>query len=85
MASEMSQLPNIKLRGLMAIPSPHKTHDEQRQVFNIMKTLLHELNHSGTHYDVLSMGMTDDMDAAIAEGATHIRIGTALFGPRVYT
>ena len=84
MASEISTLPNINLRGLMAIPSPDKTHDQQRRVFKIMKTLLDQLNTSAMQYDVLSMGMTDDMEAAIAEGATHIRIGTALFGPRSY-
>lgn len=82
LAREISVLPNIRLRGLMAIPSPGKDHDEQRQIFKVMKTLLEELNATGNQYDVLSMGMTDDMDAAIAEGATHIRIGTALFGPR---
>lgn len=84
MANEISTLPNINLRGLMAIPSPDNTHDQQRQVFNIMKTLLDELNTSAMQFDVLSMGMTDDMEAAIAEGATHIRIGTALFGARSY-
>ncbi len=81
-ANEISTLPNIKLRGLMAIPAPDKPHDQQRQVFSVMKALLDELNAQTRAYDVLSMGMTDDMEAAIAEGATHIRIGTALFGPR---
>lgn len=83
LADEISMLPNIRLRGLMAIPSPDNSHDQQRQLFHIMKTLLDELNDSNRQYDVLSMGMTDDMEAAIAEGATHIRIGTALFGPRI--
>ena len=68
----------------MAIPSPDNAHDQQRLVFNTMKTLLDELNAQAVNYDVLSMGMTADMEAAIAEGATHIRIGTALFGPRSY-
>lgn len=81
-AGEISHFSNIKLRGLMAIPTPDKPYDQQRQVFHIMKTLLDELNAQSAVYDVLSMGMTDDMEAAIAEGATHIRIGTALFGPR---
>ena len=85
LAKDISQLPNLKLRGLMAIPSPNNTHEKQREVFKIMKTLLNELNTTDNHYDVLSMGMTDDMEAAIAESASHIRIGTALFGPRSYS
>ena len=84
-AAQIATLPKIQLRGLMAIPSPNNSFDQQRQVFNIMKTLLDQLNTADNNYDVLSMGMTDDMEAAIAEGATHIRIGTALFGPRNYT
>ena len=84
LAQEISSFENIKLRGLMAIPSPNNPFDQQRQLFSTMKVLLNELNATNTTYDVLSMGMTDDMDAAIAEGATHIRIGTALFGARSY-
>ena len=85
LAAQMTQLPNIKLRGLMSIPSPNNSFEQQRQLFNIMKNLLSQLNAGGHKYDVLSMGMTDDMEAAIAEGATHIRIGTALFGARDYS
>lgn len=84
LAQQVAQLPNLKLRGLMAIPPPDNPFETQRKLFARMKSLFVALNHTGLNLDVLSMGMTDDMEAAIAEGATHIRIGTALFGPRHY-
>jgi len=80
---EIKNLPNLQLRGLMAIPAPEEAIDRQRAVFADLRGLLEKLNREHqTDMDCLSMGMTDDMEAAIAEGATHVRIGTAIFGPR---
>ena len=80
---EVKDLPNLKLRGLMAIPTPEKAFDRQRAVFADLRELLEKINREHqTNMDCLSMGMTDDMEAAVAEGATHVRIGTAIFGPR---
>ena len=80
---EIKDLPNLQLRGLMAIPAPEKAINRQRAVFADLRGLLDTLNREHqTNMDCLSMGMTDDMEAAIAEGATHVRIGTAIFGPR---
>ena len=75
-------LPQIRLCGLMAIPKPATDFDTQRRVFRMLFDLQNHLRSKGLPLDCLSMGMTDDMDAAIAEGATHVRIGTAIFGPR---
>ena len=80
---EIRDLPNLQLRGLMAIPAPVKAIDCQRTVFADLRELLEKLNREHqANMDCLSMGMTDDMEAAVAEGATHVRIGTAIFGPR---
>ena len=80
---EVKDLPRIRLRGLMAIPAPDKAFDRQRAVFANLRRLLEKINHEHqTQMDCLSMGRTDDMEAAVAEGATHVRIGTAIFGPR---
>ncbi len=80
---EVKDLPNLRLRGLMAIPAPETAFNHQRAVFAGLRGLLEKINHEHqTDMNCLSMGMTDDMEAAIAEGATHIRIGTAIFGPR---
>lgn len=82
-AQQISRLPNLRLRGLMAIPAP--THDitQQREPFCQLRELLAKINQqNGTHLDTLSMGMSDDLEAAIAEGATWVRIGSAIFGPR---
>ena len=84
LATQIIDLPNVKLRGLMAIPSPNNPFVEQRALFAQLRNLLAQMNEAGMGLDALSMGMTDDMEAAIAEGATHIRIGTALFGARNY-
>ncbi len=81
-AQAASALPGIKLRGLMAIPQPSDDLIAQRRPFAKLRMLLEQLNSQGLRLDTLSMGMTTDMDAAILEGATMIRIGTALFGPR---
>lgn len=83
LAAEISHLPRLKLRGLMTIPAPKETFDEQRQAFRQLRLALENLQKSGLKLDTLSMGMSHDFTAAIAEGATIIRIGTAIFGRRV--
>jgi pyridoxal phosphate enzyme (YggS family) len=82
LAEAVSKLPNLKLRGLMAIPEA--THDEatQRANFALVAAAKERLNTKGYALDTLSMGMSGDMPAAIAEGATIVRIGTAIFGAR---
>jgi len=83
LAKTISGLRNTKLRGLMAIPSREADLDRQRQVFLMLRELLDETNRAlDLEMDCLSMGMTDDLEAAVAEGATHVRVGTAIFGPR---
>ena len=82
LANSVLTLPYIRLCGLMAIPKPATDFDAQRRVFRRLFELQDHLRSKGLPLDCLSMGMTDDMDAAIAEGATHVRIGTAIFGPR---
>ena len=77
-------MPNLKLRGLMAIPEPEDDPEKQRAPYHRMRQLFDELRAQGLGLDTLSMGMTADMDAAIAEGATIVRIGTAIFGQRNY-
>jgi len=80
---EIKDLPNLQLRGLMVIPAPERAIDRQRAVFAELRVLLEKINlEHKTDMDCLSMGMTGDMEAAVAEGATHVRIGTAIFGPR---
>lgn len=81
LAAAVSQLPNLRLRGLMAIPEPTDDPAEQRAAFARLRTLSEALN---LGLDTLSMGMSQDLEAAIAEGATWVRIGTALFGARDY-
>ena len=81
-AAKINLLPNLKLRGLMAIPARADTLEQQRAVFRQMRQAMLDLNQQGMQLDTLSMGMTDDMEAAIAEGATIVRIGTAIFGER---
>ncbi len=82
LAAEVAGLPNIRLRGLMAIPAPSSDFEQQREPFRILRQALKELQAEGLELDTLSMGMSGDLEAAIAEGATLLRIGTALFGPR---
>ena len=72
----------LRLRGLMALPEPEKDFEQQRIPFRKLKKLFDELCRICPGCDTLSMGTTQDMQAAIAEGATMVRIGTALFGPR---
>ena len=82
LAEQVAALPNLKLRGLMAIPTPQENYEAQRKPFAQLRQALEQLNHKGFNCDTLSMGMTHDIDAAIAEGATLVRIGTAIFGER---
>ncbi|MEY3579677.1 MAG: hypothetical protein RI984_781 [Pseudomonadota bacterium] len=77
-------LPNIRLRGLMAIPEPTEDVQQQRAAFAKLQLMQNDLQAVGIQTDTLSMGMSADMDAAIAEGATIVRIGTAIFGVRDY-
>ena len=82
LADQIAQLPNIRLRGLMAIPSPSSDFEVQRRPFARMRALFEELRQTHQSMDTLSMGMSDDLRAAIAEGATMVRVGTAIFGAR---
>ena len=82
LVEQVSTLPRLRLRGLMAIPAKAESFDLQRQPFRLLQQAFGELNKKGVRLDTLSMGMTDDMEAAIAEGATIVRVGTALFGIR---
>ncbi len=79
---ELKPFKRLKVRGLMALPAPSSNFDEQRKPFAILNQKLQELRLARPELDTLSMGTTQDMAAAIAEGATIVRIGTALFGPR---
>ena len=85
LAREVAQLPNLRLRGLMAIPEPTTDEAEQRAAFARLRALFDALRADGLELDTLSMGMSGDMAAAIAEGATIVRIGSAIFGARDYT
>ncbi len=82
LAQFVSELPRLKLRGLMTLPRPCNDLEEQRRPFAALHGMLETLNARGFALDTLSMGMSNDMEAAIAEGATIIRIGTAIFGAR---
>lgn len=81
-AHTVAALPQLRLRGLMAIPAPAVQFTDQRRSFARLRELSERLVATGLPLDTLSMGMSDDLEAAIAEGATLVRIGTALFGPR---
>jgi pyridoxal phosphate enzyme (YggS family) len=82
LAAAAAELPRVRLRGLMCVPPPQTNPMAMRAVFARLRTLLEELNASGHKLDTLSMGMSVDYESAIAEGATLVRIGTALFGSR---
>ncbi|CFV24126.1 YggS family pyridoxal phosphate-dependent enzyme [Yersinia pseudotuberculosis] len=84
LADSISTLPNLCLRGLMAIPAPEHDYQRQLAVFTQMNQAFLTLKARSPQIDTLSMGMTDDMDAAISAGSTLVRIGTAIFGARVY-
>ncbi len=82
LATAVAQLPRLKLRGLMAIPAPSDDVSEQRRAFHQVREHYDSLRRDGHDLDTLSMGMSQDLEAAIAEGATIVRVGTAIFGPR---
>ena len=81
-AGQLAALPRLKLRGLMCIAPEEADPARQRQWFAQLRQLQERLNGGGAHLDTLSMGMSGDFESAILEGATVVRIGTALFGPR---
>ncbi|GMR15813.1 MAG: YggS family pyridoxal phosphate-dependent enzyme [Gammaproteobacteria bacterium] len=83
LAKEISLLDNINLRGLMTIPASTDKFAQQRQPFRLLRELKNEIQSQGIELDTLSMGMSNDMEAAIAEGSTIVRIGTAIFGQRI--
>lgn len=80
---KIEALENLKIRGLMVIPKPRDSEEEQREVFRKVKEIYDSLVRQGHNFDTLSMGMTSDYGVAIQEGATMIRIGTGIFGPRI--
>jgi pyridoxal phosphate enzyme (YggS family) len=82
LADVVAGLPRLRLRGLMCIPEPAAGEDAQRAPFRQLRELLGVLRERGHALDTLSMGMSDDLEAAVAEGATIVRVGTAVFGPR---
>lgn len=82
---EVAGLDGIRVRGLMAIPEPSTDESRQREPFAALRRLLEDAGQRGCLMDCLSMGMSADLEAAIREGATHVRVGTALFGPRTYS
>lgn len=82
LADAVAGLPRIRLRGLMAIPAPSDEIAVQRRAFRRVREALDELNARGHALDTLSMGMSADLEAAILEGATIVRVGTVLFGER---
>lgn len=82
LARAVAALPRLRLRGLMAIPEPTSDVALQRARFACLRQLRDQLNAGGLQLDTLSMGMSDDLEAAIAEGATMVRVGTAIFGGR---
>lgn len=84
LASEIAQLPNLRLRGLMAIPKPESEPEQQKIALAQMQTLFQQLQSQFDGIDTLSMGMSNDMQAAIECGSTMVRIGTAIFGARDY-
>jgi pyridoxal phosphate enzyme (YggS family) len=85
LAQAVSALPRLKLCGLMTIPEPTMDAALQRRRFARLRKLMDEIKATGMALDTLSMGMSDDLEAAIAEGATMVRIGTAIFGQRQKT
>ena len=84
LALQIAGLPNLRLRGLMAIPEPSATLEQQRAPYRQLNLLQQQLNQQGLMLDTLSMGMSADLNAAILEGSTLVRIGSAIFGNRIY-
>ncbi|TAT58963.1 YggS family pyridoxal phosphate-dependent enzyme, partial [Enterobacter cloacae] len=85
LAAEVAALPRLTLRGLMAIPAPESSYERQFAVAQQMAVAFGALKARYETVDTLSLGMSDDMEAAIAAGSTMVRIGTAIFGARDYT
>ena len=84
LAFQVASLPRLKLRGLMCVARLGSSEEELRQQFGRMNELLQFLQAQGLDVDVLSMGMSDDLETAVACGATHVRVGSAIFGQRDY-
>ena len=84
LAHKIASLPNLRLRGLMAIPKPERDPEQQKVALRKMEQLFHRLQQDFSGIDTLSMGMSDDMQSAIECGSTMVRIGTAIFGARDY-
>jgi pyridoxal phosphate enzyme (YggS family) len=84
LARQVAALPHLRLRGLMAIPEAATDVDQQRAPFAQLRMLAEQLNADGMALDTLSMGMSADLGAAVAEGATIVRVGSAIFGTRKY-
>ncbi len=82
LARKVSEMPNLTLRGLMAIPAPREEQVAQRASLARLRQALEDLRAQGLALDTLSMGMSSDLEAAVAEGATLVRVGTDIFGPR---
>lgn len=82
LAAQILKLPKLRLRGLMAIPAATTDYPEQRKSFNQLQALLFELQKQHAQADTLSMGMSGDLEAAVAEGSTLVRVGTDIFGAR---
>jgi pyridoxal phosphate enzyme (YggS family) len=82
LARAVSRLPRLKLRGLMCIPEPAPDFASQRDLFLRAKVLFDQLNARGMELDTLSMGMSDDLEAAVAAGSTMVRVGRGVFGSR---
>ncbi|HEY6087179.1 MAG TPA: YggS family pyridoxal phosphate-dependent enzyme [Burkholderiaceae bacterium] len=82
LARAVAALPNLRLRGLMSIPEPVEGLEAQRAPHRMLRGLFDQLRQQGLTLDTLSMGMSADLEAAIAEGATIVRVGTAIFGDR---
>jgi len=82
LAHAVAALPGLRLRGLMTLPEAVESFDEQRSAFRQLRLLQARLIDEGLALDTLSMGMSNDLEAAVAEGATLVRLGTAVFGPR---
>nr|WP_308418398.1 YggS family pyridoxal phosphate-dependent enzyme [Iodobacter ciconiae] len=84
LATKICQLPRIKLRGLMCIPEPTQDLTQLARQFTLLRNLQNQLITAGVDLDTLSMGMSGDLETAISEGSTLVRVGTALFGARSY-
>jgi pyridoxal phosphate enzyme (YggS family) len=82
LAQAVAALPNLQLRGVMGIPAPTEDHARQRAEFGALRACFEAMRAAGLPVDTLSMGMSADLEVAIAEGSTQVRVGTAIFGAR---